>query len=589
MSAYRFGEKLRFAEGSRGRRFLGPGWSGPEPDHCWSDGPRAVVTLPIAGRPADGAVLRIRCRGFRPRPDLPAQRVAISVNGTASGVFEADGMAWHEARLPPGSLDGTRISIGFEFPDAISPARLGMSTDPRTLGITLDALVLFEKVLPSTAGAKLIGAGADPVGDVFVAAGGSFHRAVRKGGNDVYRMASEKGIYRKLAAAGLIPEHVFRAVDDPAYQAVASSVTGRSVYPPKYPWLMFKDAARAWIDINRMLHDESDGVLGLCDGHYGNFVQCDNARPKWCDIGSISANAGALEFGFAEFVRCYMVPLALATIPLREGFNIRQMMVHNTGGVPVADAVAEHGDALAAIGLDERHVPGGRRAALDRLADILDGFDLKAHKGYWSGYRDAEALERAWRGDLLAPGNDTRFAEVVRLAKACDVDAFIDIGCNDGIFSLLCSREGMHAFGVDPDEDSIDKLYAFAKAHPATDLAISYGGFLDVEGRHPLVLLLALTHHLALTQKLTFSQIARKLASLSSGHVITEFMPDGLGGTPVNPDPVPNPLPAGYTLEAFVAALQAEFGDVRVIHYDRRADPAHMSRRILIHCQSPRQ
>lgn len=588
MSPYRFGEKLRFGAGSRGRRFLGTGWSGPEADHCWSDGPRAVVRLPLVDRPAEGGILRLRCRGFCPPPHLPAQRVSISINGKATADIKAGGMAWHEMRLPPGTFDRAGISLQFEFPDAMSPDKTGASTDSRLLGITLDALVLFENALPSTEGVKLIGAGADPVGDVFVSDGGSFHRAIRKAGNDVYRMASTKGIYRKLAAAGLIPEHAFRAVDDPAYQAIASSVTGYAIYPPKYPWSMFKDAARAWIEINRVLHDESDGVLGLCDGHYGNFVQCDNARPKWCDIGSISANAGALEFGYAEFVRCYMVPLALASIPLREGINIRQMMVHNTGGVAVADAVAEHGEPLAAIGLEERPAPGGRRAGLDRLAAILDGLDIKAHKGYWSGYREAEALERAWRGDLLAPGNDTRFAEVVRLAKACDVDRFVDIGCNDGIFSLLCSREGMHAFGVDPDEDSIDKLYAFAKSHPATSLAISYGGFMDVEGRHPLVLLLALTHHLALTQKLSFSQIARKLASLSSNHVITEFMPDGLGGTPVNPDPVPNPLPPGYSLDAFVAALKAEFGNVRVIHYDRRADPGHMSRRILIHCQSPR-
>ena len=587
MSAYRFGEKLRFAAGSRGRRFLGAGWSSPEADHCWSDGPRARIALRLAEPPAGDAILRLRCRGYCPGDRVPSQAVHVGVNGAPVGAFQATAMGWHELQVPRDALQGQALDLELAFPDAVAPAQLGASSDPRSLGISLDALILFEHVLPSSEGAEMIGAGADPIGDVFVARG-SFHRAIRKGGSDVYQVATANGIYRKLAAEGLIPEHAFRAVDDPSYQAIASSVTGRSVYPPKYPWSMFKDAARVWIDINRILHDASAGTLGLCDGHYGNFVQCDNARPKWCDIGSISANAGALDFGFAEFVRCYMLPLALASIPLPEGFNIRQMMVRNTAGVPLADAVAEHGDALAQFGLRETCAPGGRRAELDRLAGILDGLELKASKGYWSGYRNAEALERAWQGDLLRPGNDTRFARVVELAKDCDVDAFIDVGCNDGIFSLLCSREGMHGFGVDLDEDSIDKLYAFARTHPATDLAISYGGFLDVEGRHPLVLVLALTHHLALSQKLSFGQIARKLAAMSSRHVITEFMPDGLGGTPVNPNPVPNPLPAGYSLEAFVSALQAEFSDVRVIHYDRKADPAHMSRRILIHCQTPR-
>lgn len=589
MSSYTFGEKLRFSAGARGRRFLASGWSPPEPGHCWSNGEAAEIVLPLAVEPSGDVMVRFRCRGYCPRPDSPRQEVVVSVNGNPAGRFEAGGTAWMEVVARREWITGQRVVLALEFPGAVSPASVGASTDTRSLAISMESMVLFELALPSSAGAKLVGAGADPMGDVFVA-GESYHRAIRRNGrgSEVFHVASEKGIFRKLANEGLIPEHAFRVVDDPAYEAVASTVTGSPVYPAKYPWLMFKDAARAWIDINRILHDESNGTLGLCDGHYGNFVQFDNARPKWCDIGSIVDQEGALATGYAEFVRCYMLPLALASIPLQEGFNIRQMMVRNTDGVSIAAALAEHGPALARIGLDEHYPPGSRRRALDGLATILDGLDLRAQKGYWSEYRSAEALERAWNGELLRPGNDTRFAQVVALAKSCNVGSFIDVGCNDGIFTLLCSREGMRGFGLEPDEEAINKLYTFARTHADTELAISYGGFMDVEGRHPLVLLLALTHHLVLTQKLSFEQVARQLAKVSSQHVITEFMPAGLGGTPVNPNPVPDPLPPGYSLDGFVGALQAEFEQVRVIDYDRRADPAHMSQRILIHCQSPR-
>lgn len=587
MTSYVFGEKLRFAAGSRGSRLLGHGWSLPEDRHCWSVGPQAEVNLPLAAMPAGDMILRIRCRAFRPRPDVRCQSALVSVNGQVADALEARDMGWHEIHVPRSLVTLPEITVGFAFMHPSSPASHGLSSDTRSLAISLDALVVFDCPDPAAPGTRMIGAGADPVGDVFVS-GGSYHRAIRRAGGETFEAASRQGIYDLLAEKELIPEHAFSAVANGEYQSVASSVTGRFVYPPKYPWLMFRDAAQAWLEINRVLFDASAGSLGLCDGHYGNFIQCENARPKWCDIGSIVSGEAALAFGFAEFVRCYMLPLALATLPPKDGFNIRQMMVHNTEGVSIQKAIEKHGEALASIGLDEHYSPGCRREALDTMQAILDTLDLKAQRGFWSGYRNAGALESAWRGDLVKPGNDTRFAQIVALARSCDVDSFVDIGCNDGIFSLLCGREGMRGFGIDLDEDSINKMYAFAKDHPATDLSISYGGFMNVEGRHPLVLVLALTHHLVLSQKLTFAQIASKLAAVSSAHMITEFMPDGLGGTPAHPRPSPDPLPEDYTLERFLSALRVEFEQVRVVEYERRADPAHMSRRILVHCHAPR-
>ena len=587
MTSYAFGEKLRFVAGARGAGFLGSGWSTPEARHCWSTGQRAEIVLPLADLPAGDMLLRLRCQGFRPRPEVRCQSAVVTVNGHTVDALEAREPGWHDIRVPRGLVTRPEIIVGFSFLHPSSPASHGLSSDTRDLAISLDALVVFDRPDPGAPGIHMIGAGADPVGDVFVS-GGSYHRAIRRASGGTFEALRRDGLYDLLADKGLIPEHAFSPLAEGEYASIASSVTGQFVYPPKYPWLMFRDAAHAWLEINRVLFDASGGSLGLCDGHYGNFIQCENARPKWCDIGSIVSGDSALEFGFAEFVRCYMLPLALATLPLREGFNIRQMMVHNTNGVPIQAAIAEHGEALADIALDEHYATGGRREALDAMQAILDSFDLKAQQGFWSDYRNAGALESAWRGDLVKPGHDTRFAEIVALAKSCDVDSFIDIGCNDGIFSLLCGREGMRGLGIDLDEDSINKMYAFAKDHPATELAISYGGFMDVEGRHPLVLLLALTHHLVLSQKLTFAQVASKLAAVSSAHVITEFMPDGLGGTPANPRPFPDPLPAEYTLDGFLSALRVEFKDVRVVEYERRADPAHMSRRILVHCHGPR-
>jgi hypothetical protein len=60
--------------------------------------------------------------------------------------------------------------------------------------------------------------------------------------------------------------------------------------------------------------------------------------------------------------------------------------------------------------------------------------------------------------------------------------------------------------------------------------------------------------------------------------LITEFMPNGLGGAAgISPDP----LPADYTLASFLEALRKEFHRVDVVDYEQASKH---SPRILIVC-----
>jgi hypothetical protein len=104
----------------------------------------------------------------------------------------------------------------------------------------------------------------------------------------------------------------------------------------------------------------------------------------------------------------------------------------------------------------------------------------------------------------------------------------------------------------------------------------------EVAGRADVVIALALVHHLALAQGMSFQEVVRQLASLTSRDLVVEFMPNGLGGTPQNPRPVPDPLPDWYQLDAFLAALRKSFTTVEVVDYER---PDADSIRTLVLCR----
>jgi hypothetical protein len=174
---------------------------------------------------------------------------------------------------------------------------------------------------------------------------------------------------------------------------------------------------------------------------------------------------------------------------------------------------------------------------------------------------------------------------VIDLAIKSGAYSFIDIGCNDGIFSLLLAREGLKGLAIDLDEYALNKLYSFVKKHDEISLAIAFGSFMSVFKQAELVLALALTHHLYLSQNMSFDQIAQQLSKISTKFVITEFMPDGLGGSSHHPEPPPNPLPEDYCLSNFTLALEKYFNHVEIINYSRDRNLSYFSRRILIFCQ----
>jgi len=87
-----------------------------------------------------------------------------------------------------------------------------------------------------------------------------------------------------------------------------------------------------------------------------------------------------------------------------------------------------------------------------------------------------------------------------------------------------------------------------------------------------------MTHHLRLGQGYPFDFIAKTLSSLTEKVLITEFMPNGLGGI----KKIPVPLPEDYTLDNFLNSFLPHFDSINVVDYEIEEN---FSPRTLVVCK----
>ena len=187
----------------------------------------------------------------------------------------------------------------------------------------------------------------------------------------------------------------------------------------------------------------------------------------------------------------------------------------------------------------------------------------------------------------------------------------LDVGSNTGWFSKLAAKLGSSVVAVDLDEASIDRLFGDARReqldivplvvnltaplppltpkvfeHEPSVSLIGEGGPLvapsDERLRCEMVLALAIVHHLALGQAMSFHAIAGILGRLATKYLCVEFVE--LEDAMITGDP--GFFPAWnadresfgfYTRDSFMAALGEHFRTVEIL-------PSHPETRSLLIC-----
>jgi SAM-dependent methyltransferase len=197
-------------------------------------------------------------------------------------------------------------------------------------------------------------------------------------------------------------------------------------------------------------------------------------------------------------------------------------------------------------------ISGAREGAKEIAGDkLLDG--MPYHKNlyatcrwYLRGLSTASSQRgSAWtdyteeRSHYTEADSRAKYETVSRWLESVRPEWVIDVGCNTGEFSRLAEKAGANVVAIDYDHQSIQVLYralASERIYPVFSNLDDIGGgsgwagnefpglVARLRGRADLVLLLAVTHHLAVSSAIPYEEIARLVSELSRKYAIVELI-----------------------------------------------------------------
>jgi hypothetical protein len=139
------GRPIQFGQGGGSEAYRTSGWSHTEQKFTWTEGNSAKLSLPI-GKQSGSLNLNVAMAAFTHPPKLPSQPVEVFVNGQKLAEWQVNSNpAGYSVAIPADTIKaGGTLEIEFRTPKAASPKSVGMSEDPRVLGVCVVSLELAK-------------------------------------------------------------------------------------------------------------------------------------------------------------------------------------------------------------------------------------------------------------------------------------------------------------------------------------------------------------------------------------------------------------------------------------------------------------
>ena len=207
-----------------------------------------------------------------------------------------------------------------------------------------------------------------------------------------------------------------------------------------------------------------------------------------------------------------------------------------------------------------------RNASIESLRLKINKINI-SHSSSWKEYHKINNYLTE-EGKILLP---SRMEWIVDKIRALPIKTVTELAGNEGVLSRYISTlpNIKEVICTDYDENAIDSLLL-----NSDDEKIYMGCFDFVDEIHEqispdrsnrlksdLVIALAVTHHLVLTQKITMDYIFTTVSSFTKKYIIIEFMPLGLWDGKFSPE-----LPSWYTEEWFVEHMEKFY---RIMHREQ--------------------
>lgn len=171
---------------------------------------------------------------------------------------------------------------------------------------------------------------------------------------------------------------------------------------------------------------------------------------------------------------------------------------------------------------------------IEHLISTIENLTLNGKKDkYWNNYYNETIL-----GNNYVTNKEYLFRNILNKIV---FKTSIDLGCNDGVFSIILAEKSKFVISCDFDRLCIDRLYAINKERNITNI---YPLCLDLTAPTPsigfinkerlgffettnadLVCGLALIHHLRIGNNIPLKNIVNMFYLLSNKYVIIEFVP----------------------------------------------------------------
>lgn len=318
-------------------------------------------------------------------------------------------------------------------------------------------------------------------------------------------------------------------------------------YAWEWSFTQLKDAALATLSICKTALQK--GMI-LKDATHTN-IQFVEGQAKLIDTLSFETyKEGDAWIAYRQFCECFLNPLLLAVYT---GMDIHKLMLSYADGVParttakllpfktkLKPSIYLHvhlhanmaGKATGSATKTAKKISKKNiEQILQSLEDSISSLTLPTTTTTWNNYYEETILSEEY---LTA-----KKQIISSILSELDYTSVLDLGANEGEFSLLCKKEAM-VVSTDFDSACIDSLYRRLKKEKqqhilplVIDLTYPSPGMGWMNGERSaffqrrsfdVCMALALIHHLAIARNISFEQLATFFASVCKTLII-EFVP----------------------------------------------------------------
>lgn len=317
-------------------------------------------------------------------------------------------------------------------------------------------------------------------------------------------------------------------------------------YAWEWSFDQLKDAALTTISVCK--NSLQKGMI-LKDATHTNIQFVDGCAKLIDTLSFEQYKEGEQWIAYRQFCECFLNPLIIAA---HTGMEVHKLMLAYPDGVPASLAaqllpfktklsptVYLHVHLHARIAVKSATENTTKRKVtqknieqiLQSLYDLIQSLKLPAKKTVWNNYYDETILSEQYLSE--------KKKVVSSLLSQISYSSVIDLGANEGEFSLLCNKEAL-VVSADFDSDCINSFYKTIKEQKLKNIVpvvadLTYPspamGWMNKERpalfsrkKFDVCLALALVHHLSIAKNISFAQIAEFFAEVCD-QLIIEFVP----------------------------------------------------------------